>query len=287
MTTIGLFYFSGTGNTKLVAEMIRDAFIKLNYSVDLIRMEDVVNKKTPLNLKDYDLIGFGSQVIGYGVPNLVKDFIKLLPNGNMKKVFVFRTAGGVDPINYNASNFMKRTLRQLGYDVFYERIFSIGSNWIRSFSDSVVHQLYTATQKKVELMVKELILGKPRFYKTDIFTKIGMGVVSYFSGNFFRQIGSDYLVTDACKDCGLCVKNCPAQNIVSVDGKIRFKKNCSGCLRCLYSCPKNAIQLKKYRFIPIPGGYNIKKTLERSLPENFVEDKQPKFFNRYITDENF
>ncbi|HWQ29393.1 MAG TPA: hypothetical protein VN549_00270 [Negativicutes bacterium] len=76
-----------------------------------------------------DLLGIGSQVIGYGVPVLVRDFIKALPDGNGKRTFIFRTAGGVAPINYNASKPIIGKLKRKGYEVFYERVFSISSNW--------------------------------------------------------------------------------------------------------------------------------------------------------------
>ena len=69
-----------------------------------------------LNLDQYELIGFGSQVIGYGVPNLVKDFVHILPKGRQQKTFIFRTAGGVAPINYNASKSMIRALSRKGYN---------------------------------------------------------------------------------------------------------------------------------------------------------------------------
>jgi hypothetical protein len=86
------------------------------------------------------------QVIGYGTPNLVLDFIHKLPPGQGQKVFIFRTAGGVAPINYNASKVMIRRLSRKGYDVGYEWLFSVSSNWIVRFETAVIQQLVAATQ---------------------------------------------------------------------------------------------------------------------------------------------
>ena len=123
-----IFYFSGTGNTELVADMIQEELINCQYSVNRVRIEDVLKNNLSIDLEKYDLIGIGSPVISFGTPSIVTRFIERLPNEKNKKVFIFRTAGGVVPNNYNASKHIIHKLSQKGYDVFYERIFSIGSN---------------------------------------------------------------------------------------------------------------------------------------------------------------
>lgn len=287
MNTIGLFYFSGTGGTHIVAELLRDSFTRKGYQVDLTRIEDVMNGLATFEPAKYDMIGFGSQVIGYGVPNLVKDFLIRLPAGQHQKTFIFRLAGGVAPVNYNVSKYMIRTLKAKGYDVFHERLFSLGSNWIKRFSDPVVQQLYRSTVEKVDQMCNELVDGRERFYETGFWMRLKMGTISFLSGNIFRLTGLDYKVSSACGNCGLCVKNCPSKNIKIKNGKVTFGLNCSCCMRCVYNCPNQAIQFKTLSFFPVEGGYNIKKTLEKPLSENETVTEQPPFFNRYITDVNF
>ena len=48
MKTVALFYFSGTGNTKIVAGMFKDAFTRQGYCVDMMRMEDIIKKQNGL-----------------------------------------------------------------------------------------------------------------------------------------------------------------------------------------------------------------------------------------------
>jgi ferredoxin/flavodoxin len=286
MKSVAIFYFSGTGNTQIVAEMVKEALINQGCAVDMLRMEDVMKKKLPLDLEPYELLGFGSQVIGYGVPNLVQDFLRLLPKGKGQKTFIFRTAGGVAPINYNASKPMIRALAQKGYDVFYERIFSIGSNWIARFSDPVMHQLYAATHKKVTLMVQDVLAGQKRFLKTGLAQQLAMETLGFVSNRVFRLLGWDYKVTSACSLCKKCIKNCPAENIYESNGKIKFRTNCSSCMRCVYNCPKQAIQYRMLSFFPVKGGYQIDKILAQPLTEGGeVEVNAPPFFKNYILDD--
>jgi len=282
MKSIAIYYFSGTGNTALVANMLQETFVQLGCTVDLIRIEDVLKQNLALDLSRYDFVGIGSQVIGYGAPSLVLDFIHRLPAGQGQKVFIFRTAGGVAPINYNASKSMIRRLTRKDYDVVYERIFSIGSNWIVRFEDAVVRQLVTATRRKAALMCHEVLRGERRYLKTGLGRQILMETVALLSRGFFRLVGRDYRVGLTCSQCGLCVRNCPAGNIYQRDGQIRFKWSCVSCMRCVYNCPRQALQLRFFKFFQVAGGYNLKRLLEQPAPAGEQPSgKTPPFFEEY------
>jgi ferredoxin len=235
-----------------------------------------------LNVENYDLVGIGCQIIGFGAPNIVHQFIKLLPAVNEKKVFIFRTAGGVAPINYNASKPIIRKLFKKGYNVFYERVFSIGSNWMTKFDDEIIKQLYSATEKKVAVMCNELIHGEERFLETGTGLRILMKIVIFAISKIIFLVGKDFKVSDSCVHCGLCVRNCPAENIMEKDGKIKFKYSCNSCMRCVYSCPKSAINFRLLTFFPVPGGYDIKKILSQPSDGGPLKNKIPPFFHDYV-----
>ncbi|MCX7774171.1 MAG: EFR1 family ferrodoxin [Clostridia bacterium] len=277
-----LYYFSGTGNTELVAEMVKEDLTGLGYRVDLLRMEDILKSGKKADPLDYDLVGIGCQVIGYAAPNLVYDFLKLLPRAEGKEAFIFRTAGGVHPVNYNASKSMIRRLKRKGYAVFHERIFSIGSNWITKFDEGVMVELYEATKKKVKLMCEEIVRGEKRILKTQLGRKVLMEAAGAVFPPLMKTVGRDLKVSEACTHCGLCIKNCPAANIFEKNGKIRFKWSCNSCLRCVYSCPKKAVHFKTLTFFPVKGGYNIKKLLEKRVPTPNTAGVVPRFFKEYL-----
>lgn len=281
-----IFYFSGTGNTELVAKMLQEELTQRQYICDLIRIEDVLKDKLTIDISQYDLVGIGSQVIGFAAPSLVYRFIRSLPKMNGKKTFVFRTAGGVAPVNYNASKPMLRKLKRNGYDVFYERLFSISSNWISRFDDDVIKRLYEATQKKTGLMCDAMIRGEKRLLKTGLLQKVLIECVMAVTPLFLRFVGKDYTVNDSCSHCGLCVKSCPACNIIEKDGRIKFKFSCSACMRCVYSCPNHALELRMFASFVVPGGYNIKKILEQpSAVTDQNKKPAPRFFESYLAND--
>ena len=91
--------------------------------------------------------------------------------------------------------------------MFHERIFSIGSNWVKKFSAKVVNELYEATKKKVSIMCEEVIRGEKRILKTSLGLKILMEFVAFISRPCFNLLGKDLAVNKSCVNCGLCIKN--------------------------------------------------------------------------------
>lgn len=285
--TAGIYYFSGTGNTALVAGMIQSGLAALGCAAELIPVEDVLGGKRTPDMEGFDLVGFGSQVIGFTTPSVMMRFIKLLPKQNGKRAFVFRTAGGVATVNYNASRPMLRALGRRGFDVFHERLFAIGSNWINRFDDAVVAGLAQATRRKTALMCEALLRGEARHLETGRFQRLKMGLVGRVTPAFFRVAGKDMAVDQAaCTQCGLCARHCPAGNITLKQGKVRFGWQCNCCLRCVYACPAKAIRFKHLGFFAVPGGYDIQATLAHPQPADPTGEKPaPRFYQAYLAND--
>ncbi|WDV45183.1 EFR1 family ferrodoxin [Clostridiaceae bacterium M8S5] len=283
MKSVVIYYFSGTGNTEIVADMFKNEFSKNNYNITLIRIEDVLKNNLKLELEKFEMIGIGSPIIGFGAPSIIYDFIRILPKESSKKIFIFRTAGGVAPINYNASKLMMRKLAKKGYEVFHERVFSISSNWVVKFDDLVIKQLYEVTNKKVGIMCNELIDGKKRILKTGIGLKILAEFAMHSFPYLLRLVGKDLTINKSCSNCGVCIKNCPVNNIYLKNGKIRFKLSCNSCMRCVYSCQTSSINFRFLTFFPVADDYNIKEILNHPYDTTTTSDRPiPSFFDDYV-----
>lgn len=287
MKKLGLLYFSGTGNTKLVASHIGEEFSGMGWEVEVHNVENIHSSEDLPDMEAFDLIGIGAQVIGYTTPRRMRQFLQLLPTSKSgRHIFIFRTCGGVAETNYTASHSMIHLLRKKNYDVFYERLFSIGSNWIFKFDDVIMQQLYEATKRKIRLMCQEVVEGKKRFYETTAMLRLKKKIISDQSKLSLSLLGKNLKVSESCTKCGSCIKRCPGNNIKLSNGKLKFGWNCSACLRCIYDCPKQAISFRFLKFIPLKNGYNVKKSLSPELNANEVTNgKIPPFFERYIKDD--
>ena len=289
MKSVVVYFFSGTGNTKKIADMVKTEFEIHDYHLSLISMEDRIHSTGVINENDFDLIGLAYPIYGFGTPDIVDDFVKLLPAGKGKKIFLFKTGADFISINHNASALLIRELESKGYSVFYDRIIVMNSNWIVSYNDSMVRQLYKSAEEKVRHMVKEILKSKTRRYHTGYLMKsLSLGI-----SRLEKKYGSKYygksLRTDRnCNSCQICSKNCPQGNISYENGKISFAGNCIWCMRCAYNCPQKAIYSRGMNFCILKDGYNLDKILEDDQPENAFLTKDTKgFFKhlyRYISD---
>ena len=76
------------------------------------------------------------------------------------------------------------------------------------------------------------------------FNRLMLSVVRDIEITKYPKIQID---SSACSLCGLCVKKCPDNNLVLIDGRIQVKddRGCLHCLRCINHCPSNAFTFGK------------------------------------------
>jgi ferredoxin len=287
MKRIKIYCFSGTGNTEIVCRMLEEGLTRLGCEVELEMMEKALKSGKPIDATRFDLIGIACPVIGYGIPRIVARFLRGLPKAGSVPAFIVRTAGGVAPGNYNASRGLRAKLGRLGYPVFYERIFSIGSNWIVRFSNAAMRALLEATKRKVALACRELLEGRERELSTSLPQRILMGAARGAAPLSLRFMAKDLRVGSACSGCGHCVTSCPMGNIRQTPDGIRFGADCSACMRCVYACPGRAIEFKSLKFFPVKGGYDPKGIFES--PERWPDEgsrAEPPFLPAYVSDDD-
>jgi flavodoxin len=106
-----IIYYSYTGNTKRVAEILADYLKGKNNEVEIVRLEaqesshffkqairGLTHKKTKINpvnfdLKDYDLICFGTPVWAFGPAPAMNTYLDKCFNLEKKEVILFCTYG--------------------------------------------------------------------------------------------------------------------------------------------------------------------------------------------------
>ncbi len=60
-------------------------------------------------------------------------------------------------------------------------------------------------------------------------------------GKAFPEFDSRFISSDNCNGCKLCEKHCPVGNII-VQKKPIWNTRCEACLKCINTCPRQAIQ---------------------------------------------
>lgn len=286
-----IYYFSATSNTKKVTKMLTEHLQDRDVHVTMLSIEDI---KKPIEFEETnscDLLGLAYPIYGLSTPSIMYEFIKLLPEKFSGKVFLLQTAGDFITMNQSASRPFIKRLREKGYDVFYDRIVAMGSNWFLNYDDRVVKQLHKVAKLKTKHMAKELLEVKYRMQKKSAFWNVIAKCVGFMEKNVgAKYFGKSLYANEACTNCGKCYHRCPMGNIHHTDEGIKFGKKCIWCMRCIYNCPEDAIESKYMRFCILKPHYNLKRVIEDDSISDIMIDANTKGFYKhfypYIIDES-
>lgn len=254
MRNICIFLFSGTGMTQYVIEHMKAAFEKSDTIVELKYIEHCSSVRES-QLSGYEAIGIAYPVHAFNAPKIVVDFAKQLPQSHYIPTFLIATAGEQSKVNYASSHLLRKVLQEKGFDVFYERLFAMPSNFAMKYDETEVQELLDAanvdTCKAVDEISNNCPAVLPRSFISNIFTFLGR--VEWFGA---KMSGLFFYTDQSCRVCGLCEKHCPNQNIKITKNDVKFGLHCGLCMRCLYLCPYHAIKIRRpFRFIAFDRWY--------------------------------
>lgn len=236
-----IFYFSGTGNSRWVAESLGK---RLGDAVEDIA--DVKIEKEEYTLPEGEILGFVFPVYAWAPPAIVMDFISLLRLSSAPKyVFFVCTCG--DDSGKTADIFCK-AIKEKGWEC--NAGFSvIMPNTYVSLPGFDVDPLHIVSKKLREAKERiEYISSKlaARARLIDCYEGAFPWIKSYLIHFLFMHTlmsPKPFKAADSCISCGLCEKACPVRNIhLKERGKPEWGSHCTMCLACYHSCPKHAIE---------------------------------------------
>ncbi len=271
-----IYVFSGTGNTRLIADLYKENLVEYEtivYDVKMKKNEAGKFEFLPFpNPGEFDLIGFGHPVYGFNIPKPFDDFINLLPKLKMtKKAFVFKTSGEGLRINEFSSQRLIHKLEKKNFDFISDRHYVMPYNMIFRHTPEMVKREWLYAKAYAKLSCDDILKGKIDKVHINPLLRFWVPLVRIEWIYYPLSAPFSFKVDSAkCIKCQKCVKNCPLNNI-SFDGKkFVFGRNCTMCTCCSFGCPACAISIGLLNGWRINGSYNIKKTaedLEIAAPE--------------------
>jgi ferredoxin/flavodoxin len=279
-TSVGIFFFSGTGNTAIVADLLAREFERQGCRISVTAIDYRLLRQDRCGIGDYDLFGIGHPVYAFNAPRIVYDFVRRLPACQGQRTFVFKDSG--DPFwRGGATSPLRGRLKRKGYDVFYETLFVMPANVLYGYEDRLVKQLYNKAVARAPVAVGEVLSGQVRLQRNSIFLR-GLTWWATEADWLARFFGKDLYATGACTLCGKCAQDCPAGNISIVNRRVRFGWNCLLCMRCIYRCPVGAIKPRLFRPFVLKGGYDIQRVVaDPDVPGDFISKGTKGFFARF------
>ncbi|MDP4179422.1 MAG: EFR1 family ferrodoxin, partial [Bacillota bacterium] len=162
MKKLAIIYFSGTGNTKYIAEKMKEAAVKTNTQVDLINIE-----KDKINTHKYDNIVIGGPVYVERYPEILLKYIEnnlSNYNGNCM-MYSTQAFNGPTPVFAHA---VKR-LKNLKF-VYYNYV-PMPNNFytfmFKKYNADKKADLVMSSSIQAQIMVLEFLEGKTKSYKTS------------------------------------------------------------------------------------------------------------------------
>lgn len=247
-----IYYFSGTGNSRNVANWVAAVAAKLTVECEIFNIAAVGhNQINPPG--ENTLVIFVSPIHGFNYPPLMVHFILRFPKGKGRVVLMNTRAGMligrfITPgLTGCAFWFWCIVLKLKGYTLRGMIPVDLPSNWMSlhpSLNDRTVKFLHQKNKEKVELRANRILTGKTDFKALrEIIQDVLISPVAllyYFAGRFF--IAKTFYASRDCNGCDLCIKSCPAKAIVKLDGRPYWTFKCESCMQCMSICPKRAIE---------------------------------------------
>lgn len=247
-----IFYFSGTGNSRHVAQWIADIANASDWDsgiIDIGKLED----RRHIIIEQNALIGFISPTHGFNYPPVMMNFVLHLPKAH-NKVFLMNTRGGLKirkkflpGLSGIALLFSALVLFLKGYKIRGMYPVDLPSNWISihpGLKQKVIQSIYQKRKQQVEIFSKSIIDNKPVFKGLkDIIQDLLIAPISilyYLFGRFL--FAKSFIASKDCNLCELCVKTCPVKAIKVVSNKPYWTHKCESCMHCINICPERAIE---------------------------------------------
>ena len=239
-----IFYFSGCGNSKYVAETIAAG---LNDTLTFIP-EAAREGRYDYTLAEGERLGFVFPIYSWAPPRLVLDFVKKLQLKAKPDYLYFACTCG-DNCGLTEKVFRK-ALEGKGWSL--SACFSV--QMPETYIGMAGFKLDTPENAKLKIDKADDLLKRniTRLINKEHFSEMVVGSLAWLktylvNPGFNRSATDDskYYVTEACIHCGKCVETCPLKNITLEEGRPKWHGHCTMCMGCYHHCPMNAIQYGK------------------------------------------
>jgi len=275
---IPIIYFSSSGNTKYVAELIKNGLILAKLEPELIKFNEL--KKLGLNFNNIKVFGIGAPIYAMAFTLNMLECIKNLPRLRKKvKFFLFDTNAGLPGTSIKH---VRKILEQKNYefigaievivptrDSVFELKLLKRVKWRRKKIEKVF-QFGVKLGKIINTGKGILDLSTPTLFGTIIrayFRILEKPFYKYTS----KLIGYNHKKCISCKACEI---GCPT-DAIKFDNKLVINhEKCILCFRCLRNCPNNALYFK---LLPKAKYFKGPKTINGYIhPDDLLKEYQHK-----------
>ena len=232
-----ILYFSGTGNSKYVAQRMADGL-----GDTLCSMNDRIKAG------DISPVEAGSRLVvvtptyAWRIPRLVRDWLLHTELTGAGQVWFVMTCGSEIG---SADRYNRRLCREKGLTCMGTAQIIMPENYIAMFNapqPDEARRIAAKAEPDIDRVIAAVREGRELpATRCNLYDRLMSGPVNpVFYGCFVRDRA--FAAGDACTGCGQCVRLCPTNNITLQAGKPIWGGDCTHCMACICRCPAAAIE---------------------------------------------
>jgi len=243
-------YFSGTGNTKYIAERFSHEMGASCFSI-----ETEVNFTQ--ELKAHDTVVFCYPVYGSRVPRIMREFVaRHMSDINGKKIIILVTQA---LFSGDGARVFTDMFWDGAIEVIYAEHICMPNNvnnvpLLRKSNTSRIKKYVEKADNQIMQICRDIRSGKVKKRGFSRFSQfLGCLQGKAWQGNS-KEIEpgkrtaeswakSRVKIRKECIGCNICISICPMKNLSNEEHKIISGNNCIVCYRCINRCPQKAISV--------------------------------------------
>lgn len=232
--------FSGTGNSRFIAERIAD---ELHDEITDLNKKIKENDNSPINTGCNVVIV--TPTYAWRIPRIVTDWLLRTELISAERIWFVMNCGS-EIGNAAKYNRILADTKQLCYMGTAGIV--MPENYIAMFNApqieearKIVEDAKGRIEDSIACIKEERAFPIPR---NNIYDKFMSGAVNPI---FYKLIvkADAFRTTEACTGCGSCADRCPTNNIKLINRKPVWGDKCTHCMACICYCPNEAIEYGK------------------------------------------
>ncbi|GCF94161.1 flavodoxin [Enterococcus florum] len=237
-----ILYFSGTGNSRYVAELLANEL-----GDELRSLNQLIKEQKTMALVSERPWVIVCPTYAWRPPRIVIEFIEQTYFTGSQKVYFFMTC---DTNTLNAIRYIHEICQKKDWELTgFAEIIMVDNYIVLAKSirpDEEIQKRINQAEKTVKLLAKRIAVNG----SLPSFSKTGGLAGAFISGpvnSFFYRVlinGKGFYAAPQCLQCGKCATVCPLNNIQLTSDKPCWGRNCTHCMACIGICPVQAVEYK-------------------------------------------
>lgn len=239
-----IYYNTGTGNTRWVAEQLGKALGEPTMAIDhqLLSLDTIDTAHT-----EGQRLIFVQPVHSWGPALMTTRLIKRIVKTHADAWAVMVCGDNCG----DSDKIMSRALRKKGIRLRGTYSVQMPNNYVlmKGFgtdTPELQKQKIAAAPERIKAIAEAIMEGRDGegLYVRGTKSWLKSGIVyPLFAHLAVKQV--KFYATDACTGCGTCQRVCPLRNIEMKDKRPVWGKDCTQCSACIHHCPIHAIEYGK------------------------------------------